>query len=226
MVSVRIRFDDAGLKAGLRALGKDGRFAVALALTRTAKAAQAKVISTLGDHFTVRTGWVAKGIRIKPATKASLAAEVGSKDQFMQRQEEGGTKQARSGRDLAVPVLARKNKSSVTRPGNWPGAMLRKPKVFIATFKSGHRAVVRRKGKGRMPIEVFYHLTREVRVTPRFKLAATVEQFARAEFAREFDRALWQLLGQARTERAGFDKVVYRAARQQGAANLPLYRRP
>ncbi len=45
-------------------------FATALSLTRTAQDAQAQVRGELGDRFTIRRPYVARGIRIKAAYKA------------------------------------------------------------------------------------------------------------------------------------------------------------
>jgi hypothetical protein len=70
-------------------------FALARALTWTAKDAQSDVRGELPRRFTLRNNWVSSGIRITPAKKGAPEALVGSLEPFMARQETGGVKKAR-----------------------------------------------------------------------------------------------------------------------------------
>ncbi|GAA0599197.1 hypothetical protein GCM10009099_40360 [Caenispirillum bisanense] len=135
-MKIGFRFDNREAIRQLRQLPKQTQFAVALALTRTAKDAQAEVIKSLGQKFTIRTAWVSKGIRIKPATKQKLEAVVFSKDDFMALQETGGEKTARDGKAIARPYGARKKAGAVTRPSKWPGQMLTQPSFFLGPIST------------------------------------------------------------------------------------------
>lgn len=95
-------------------------FATARALTWLAMDVQKEERRELPRRFTIRNTWVAKGIRIKPAKKTRLVAEVYSRDDFMERQEEGGTKRPKQGQHLAVPVDARRNKRGIITKANRP----------------------------------------------------------------------------------------------------------
>src|SRR5438105_2225598 len=97
------------------------RFATALALTRTAQDARAEIQREMPERFTVRTPWIAKGVRYTPANKQDLAATVSDIDPFMRIQETGGEKTSIHrrvfdyGEYLAVPLDARLNKRDVVR---------------------------------------------------------------------------------------------------------------
>jgi hypothetical protein len=136
-VQIRFVLDDEAARRALQQHPRQARFAAALALTRVAQEAQARVVQDLPDHFTIRSPWVSKGIRIVRANAQTLEATVLSKDDFMALQEEGGAKEPRSGKSVAVPIGARKTKQSITRPGSWPKALLGKRGYFIAPLATG-----------------------------------------------------------------------------------------
>lgn len=130
-----IRFTMSGMaevRKAMEASPKQARFAAARALTDVAQDIQQAVIRDLPEMFTIRSGWVAKGIRIVAANPTSLEAVIGSKDEFMERQAVGGTKEAEGGGSVAVPVGARPTRTAMTRPGHWPKALLAKSGKFIA----------------------------------------------------------------------------------------------
>jgi len=97
----------------------------AMALTWTAKAAQAKVKESLPHSFIVRSPWIVGGIRIKTATVAQQFSEVGSVDPFMAIHEEGGTKKSPSGKSLAVPADIRPTIRDLVKRKDWPGKLLK-----------------------------------------------------------------------------------------------------
>jgi hypothetical protein len=169
---------------------KNLKFALALALTRTAKAAQAEVIRQLPERFTIRTTWVKRGIRIIPATKKRLQSSVIVKDDFMIRQEEGGEKRSLTGHAVAIPVAIRASKRSVTRPSRYPGALLDKPRHFLAPFRSdpSTRGLFRRRGK--KSLTLLYILKDSVDVPARFEFEETVGDVAAKVFGKELDKAV------------------------------------
>src|SRR3990167_1517385 len=124
--AIQVKFEIAPF---LRALSKVVRtqlpFATALALTNTAKDAQAYLRSHLGDTFHVRSAWTDKGIRFTKATKSNLEATVGSKDSYMERQEEGGTKAGKSGGMIARPIEPAPQRADITPRSKWPKALLK-----------------------------------------------------------------------------------------------------
>jgi hypothetical protein len=188
------------VRATLRDLDKLARkqapFAVALALTMTAKDAQAEVKRTLPEKFTIRTPWVAKGIRIEPARKSDwprVRSAVLSKNKFMALQEFGGTKTGKSGGSVAVPAGARKTPRQTTPRSRWPGALLKRGAFILKTARGP--AIARRRGAG---VQILYGLERAVRIKPRFAMGATVKKVAAETFAKNFETALARAMRTAR----------------------------
>lgn len=135
-MDIDVSLDRVALDRALRQSRKQAVFAAAVALTRTAQEAQGEVVASLPERFTIRTGWVARGIRIQPARRDRLEAVVYSRDEFMARQETGGTKEGRNGKSVAKPVEVRRNPGQTTRPSRWPGALLDKSGFFAAPLST------------------------------------------------------------------------------------------
>ena len=225
MISVGTSGAEKAHASVMRSLPKQIRYATAVALTRTAKDAQAEVRRQLPERFTIRTGWVAKGIRIKSARKDDLESSVQVKDDFMALQETGGLRRSRSGDALAVPVGARPTPRSMTRPDKFPGRMLDKSRYFIAPLTSksltarsrdgknvrrrihsqqltgadvGKMAVFRRRSKKRLPIDLMYIFAKQVDVKPRFGFMETVKAVVEARLGENFSEAVRDALASAR----------------------------
>jgi hypothetical protein len=166
-------------------------FAIARALTWTAKDAQGDVQADLPKRFTLRNNWVKNGIRITPATKASPQAVVGSLEPFMERQETGGAKRSRGGHRVAVP----KTKPTRIIPrAQRPSAIRNKPRVFTIKTASG-AGIVRRQGKARYPLQLLYWLKRGVQVKPAFGFKGTTGTTVRDRFGPNFIESLSQAMG-------------------------------
>ncbi|MBF0097164.1 MAG: hypothetical protein HQM04_10665 [Magnetococcales bacterium] len=180
---------------------KQIRFAAAKALTQTAQDAQEEIRRQLPERFTIRTGWVAKGIRIVPATPNKLESTVVVKDEFMIQQETGGEKTSPFGDSLGVPVGARPTPTAVTRPSRFPAALLTKPGYFIAPITHGSKtmALWKRTGRGRRTrLTLMYVFARQVRLRPRFGFRETVRNVALSRFPQRFREAIRQALATAR----------------------------
>ncbi|MBF0098370.1 MAG: hypothetical protein HQM04_17915 [Magnetococcales bacterium] len=198
---ISAKFDQEALNRTFASMHKQIRFAAAQALTKTAQDAQVEVQRQLPERFTIRTGWVAKGIRIIPATPDNLQSAVLVKDEFMTKQETGGEHTSLFGGSLAVPVGARPTPRSVTRPSQFPRALLAKPGYFIAPIKHGSRtmAVWKRTGNGRHTrLTLMYVFKQQVRLKPRFGFRDTVQMVADNRLQRRFDEALKNALATAR----------------------------
>ena len=200
MRMISIEADERQMRQAMGGLAKQVRFAAAVALTRTAKDAQEKVRRQLPERFTVRTGWVAKGIRTRSARKNNLEAAVIVLDEFMALQETGGMRTSRSGKALAVPVGARPTPRSITRPSKFPGRLLQKPRHFIAAFHNDPQthAVWRRGGRKGRKLKLMYAFADQVRLKPRFGFLDAVKEVAKARFQENFNEAMQEALVSAR----------------------------
>lgn len=182
-------------------------FAAALALTWTASDAQKAVRGDLPQRFTIRNRWVEMGIRIEKATKAQWprpSAEIYSRDDFMVRQELGGTKVPK-GNSLAIPtkdMLRRKGgKRGIIRAKNRPRALLSakgKRRAFIAKASDGTRGIFIRRGKKRLPVDMLYQLVPRAQVKPRFDFEPTVREQVQLRFEGHFGRALARAIASRR----------------------------
>ncbi len=200
-MKIGVRLDTAQTRQAFGNLEKQVRFATAVALTRTAQAAQKEVREQLPERFTIRSGWVAKGIRITPARKNNLQAGVRVLDDFMALQETGGLKASRRGNSLGIPVGARPRPESRTGPARFPGALLQKPGHFIAPLEPGSNrmALWRRTGRGRRSkMKLMYVFADQVRIEPRFGFQETVEETVHRHLQVAFTNALMEALRTAR----------------------------
>lgn len=184
MLELKVTLDISRLITGINQVP----FAAAMALTRTAQDAQLELRRQLPQRFTIRNTWVSQGIRIVPATKTSLQSVVFSRDDFMVRQETGGTKTPTSGSSIAVPEGVRVNKRGIVTAANRPRRLLEKPRTFIATI-GGVRGIWQRTTKQRLPLRLLYALVPAVRVAARFGFEATIRKIVDQRFSRQFELA-------------------------------------
>lgn len=78
-----IKVDISGLKEAVRFVdeyGKQGRYAAAVALTKTAKRIQSRIVEEMSSRFDRPTSMTLKSIMVSPATKTKLEAKVWLKD--------------------------------------------------------------------------------------------------------------------------------------------------
>lgn len=79
MISIKIEGLDAVLRR-VDAVGKQARYAAAVALSRTGKAVEKRLQADMQQSLNNPAPWVAKGTFTKSATKADLTATVGMRD--------------------------------------------------------------------------------------------------------------------------------------------------
>lgn len=142
-------------------------FAIASALTKTVKQAQTEIINTLDDKFTLRNSWYKPssplGIKVKPAKKNDLRAEVGTNFDQLEKFETGRDKTPR-GSHLAIPTgNVRRTKRDIIRRSQRPNS-LRGKRTFVLNTKAG-KVLFQRKYKGkRSQIVALYNLETRARI--------------------------------------------------------------
>ncbi len=217
-VSVQVNLDD--FSKGMSGFEKDIPYAISRALNFMAKQdAVPDLKGSLNQTFTIRNAWTAKGIRFTPSNKQRLEVHVGSRDEYMARQVEGGTKAPHSGTHVAIPLVgrrrARPQKKSITRPNHWPQALADGDgDVFVGTAgrkrnKKGkkYKALARyftgdgngRVGGGtyavwrRMPkhrLKMVYAFATEVPVEERWEMEKLVRESVRDNWDRQARNAI------------------------------------
>lgn len=180
------------------------RFAVAKALTNTAYEVQKEVRKNMPQRFVLRRQWIVQGIRVEKATKGKLEAVVYSKDEFMSRQETGGTKAPKFDQHLAIPMRAvRRTKSDLINAADLP-SNLGKAEF---TVRRGQKTMQRRGAGGSVfklvangktylcrrrngKVELLYLLVPRAQVRKRLGMGDDGQKVARARFVQNLEDAL------------------------------------
>ena len=136
-------------------------FAVAKTLTNVAQKSQDEVRKSIKEKFFIRkkSGGFESSIRIKPATKSNLTAEVYTMAAFAALQQTGGTKKAKDGR-LAIPSYQSINQVKKRSDSNSPSSYLAGD-AFKMKTKSGQGVIAQRKGK-ELKILYFLHKSADI----------------------------------------------------------------
>jgi hypothetical protein len=196
---VEIKVDIQGLEATklhISNLEKQIPFAMALALTRTAKEVQREEIAHIRSAFTVRGSWLREGgkfgVGITPASKQDLVAVVESRAPWLEEHEEGANRTP-AGSHFAIPQAdIRRTKTQVIARSHRPKALKRAFK--IQTMK-GIPLLLQRIGRGkRSALRVMYQLTGKAKIEPRLQFfetgRAVVERAWKQIFSEALDRAI------------------------------------
>jgi hypothetical protein len=158
----------------------------------------------LPSAFTLRRpAWASSGVRITPATKRKLEAEVFDLNEYMLAQETTGEKHPQFGRYIAVPLRgARPTRQALIRPEDLPhavmqaGGFIRNNIIYKASRlkgpgrgREGPRANVRLSGRRVLPM---YYLVDRWKWRPRYGFRDSVELVVNAEYQEQFQKAFAQ----------------------------------
>ena len=204
---VKVELQATAAQRAIKGFEKQLPFFTARALTRTARDGAQTVKSHLGEHFTLRTRWLERGIRFERATKRDLTAAVGSKDRFMRLQAMGGKKESRgkSGK-VAVPITGGPARPAFERkvtPAKLPAKLLSrtkgKNKPFVAPVSAGSKetAIWRRVKKARYPIAMVYKFDGSVKYQKRWPLKQEVVDAVKDVWPRHAIQAMDEALASA-----------------------------
>lgn len=185
MAIINLKLEDQATK-NLTQLAKNQiPFVTAKTLTKTAQAAQQQVRNHINEEFHIRkkSGGFESSIRIKPANKRNLTAEVYSMAAFASLQQTGGTKKAHNSR-LAIPIYnnIRDVKRRTTK--NSPSAYLAGD-AFKMRTKSGKEVIAQRKRGG---LKILYFLRKEADIEKRFDMIETTTDVVKRQFPMIFKK--------------------------------------
>lgn len=174
---------------------KNINFGTAVGLTRTAKEGQAAVVGALAGTFTLRGRWFEQGnkfgIKIKPAKRDDLSAEVRTQADWLEIHEKGGQKTARGGR-VAVPTGdVRRNKRAIIQKSQRPRNL---KNTFVLETAHGPvlaQRITRGKNKG---IRILYGLEPKVQIRKQSTFYAPIDNVVKrrldANIRAEIEKAL------------------------------------
>jgi len=165
-------------------------FAVAKSLTNIAQEAQAEVRKDIKEKFFIRkrSGGFESSIRIKPATKTNLTAQVYTMAAFAALQQTGGTKKAKDGR-LAIPSYQAISQVKKRSDSNSPSSYLAGDAFKIKT-KSGGEVIASRKGK---EFKILYFLRKNAKINKRLDMIETTTKTVKDRFDEIFRNNLMKL---------------------------------
>jgi len=208
-INVDIEVDTHAFDGQMKGFVKQVPFAFSLAINRTARDAVADLKKAVRHDLTIRGNqWVPKGLQMRASNKQTLTAHVGSVDDFMVKQVEGGTKKGKGGGKMGVPLIgkgrARARKRAITAPDAWPsGLAANDPDVFIGTagrkrgtkkYKNKHKYLFDKNGRvgggtyavwRRMPkhkLRMVYRFDEAVEIKDRWQM----EKYVRESVSRNY----------------------------------------
>ena len=188
---ISIKLDDKATENLSQIAKRQLPFITAKSLTNTAQSAQQEVRKHIREEFHIRkkSGGFESSIRIKPANKTNLTAEVFSMAAFASLQQVGGTKKARSGR-LAIPVYDNIRDVKRTTSKNSPSSYLAGD-AFKMRIGSGQEVIAHRKRGG---LKILYFLKRDADVEKRFEMIETTTDVVKRQFPMIFRKNLHEVV--------------------------------
>ena len=168
-------------------------FAVAKTLTQIAQQSQQEVRKSIKEKFFIRkkSGGFESSIRIKPATKTKLTAEVYTMAAFAALQQTGGVKKAKDGR-LAIPSYQGINQVKKRSDANSPSHYLAGDAFKIKT-KSGAEAIAQRKGK---ELKILFFLRKSAQVDKKLDMVEITTNTVKDRFDAQLKGNVSELLNQ------------------------------
>lgn len=194
-------------------------FATAVSLTRLARESRDEIRSDMTNRFTLRSTRVPKGIQFNRAEKKDWPhsfAEVGSKDEFMVKQEVGGIKKPESGTNIAIPTRIVKR----GRSGKIPKRLL--PRAIGNRKGSAKTAdAIMRKRTKRSPLGIMYLLRHTVKIDKRLGMQETTTKVVSSRysaiFAKELQAAMNSQKRKSKITSGGGRQAYLRARGKLGA---------
>ena len=168
-------------------------FAVAKTLTQIAQQSQQEVRKSIKEKFFIRkkSGGFESSIRIKPATKTKLTAEVYTFASFAALQQTGGVKKAKDGR-LAIPSYQAISQVKKRSDSNSPSSYLAGDAFKIKT-KSGIEAIAQRKGK---EFKILFFLRKSAQVDKKLDMIEITTNKVKDRFEAQLKGNVSEVLNQ------------------------------
>lgn len=168
-------------------------FAVAKTLTQVAQQSQQEVRKSIKEKFFIRkkSGGFESSIRIKPATKIKLTAEVYTMAAFAALQQTGGVKKAKDGR-LAIPSYQAISQVKKRSDSNSPSSYLAGDAFKIKT-KSGAEAIAQRKGK---EFKILFFLRKSANIDKRLDMIEITTNTVKDRFDAQLNGNVSEVLNQ------------------------------
>ncbi len=188
---INLEITNTAIKELLQIAKKQIPFVIAKTLTDIAKQSQEGVRQQIKERFFIRkkSGGFESSIRIRPATKTSLTAEVYTFAAFAALQQTGGTKTAKDGR-LAIPSYRSINQVKKRSDANSPSSYLAGD-AFKIRAKSGQEMIAKRNGK---ELKILYFLRKIANIDKRLDMIELTTKTVKDGFSVQLSKNLRQLI--------------------------------
>jgi hypothetical protein len=193
VVIINIKLEDKATENLRQIATKHIPFAVAKTLTQIAQQSQQEVRKSIKEKFFIRkkSGGFESSIRIKPATKTKLTAEVYTMAAFAALQQTGGVKKAKDGR-LAIPSYQAISQVKKRSDSNSPSSYLAGDAFKIKT-KTGAEAIVQSKGK---EFKILFFLRKSAHIDKRLDMIEITTNTVKDRFDAQLKGNVSELLNQ------------------------------
>jgi len=190
---INIKLEDKATENLRQIATKQIPFVVAKTLTQIAQQSQQEVRKNIREKFFIRkkSGGFESSIRIKPATKTKLTAEVYTMAAFAALQQTGGIKKAKDGR-LAIPSYQAISQVKKRTDSNSPSSYLAGDAFKIKT-KSGAEAIAQRKGK---EFKILFFLRKSANIDKRLDMIEITTNTVKDRFDAQLKGNVSEVLNQ------------------------------
>jgi hypothetical protein len=185
MIKTTIEATNTANKKLSQIANKQIPFAVAKSLTHIAQKSQEEIRENIREKFFIRkkSGGFESSIKIKPATKHSLTAEVYTMAAFAALQQTGGIKKAKDGR-LAIPSYQNIGQVKKRSDSNSPSTYLAGDAFKIKT-QSGQGIIAQRKSK---ELRILYFLHKSAGIDKRLDMIEIGVKMVKRKFLPMFKK--------------------------------------
>lgn len=203
---IAIRVDTREIQAAVRRFKSIAQrqypFAVARALTQTAKDASDAVGRQMGGSFKVRNRGIKRAVTFEAAKKRDTppTAFVGTRPwaDFLTLHAEGGVRKPKGAHRIAIPTRIVKRKSSGRVVQRFQPRTLRRRKGFQAEELEQERRIAVRGKRLRSKLGIYFLVRRRVKIRKRWKFREQVQKSAALTFPGRFKASLRKAIESAR----------------------------
>lgn len=171
-------------------------YATSRAINDVAVDGQNSIVKHITGTFkNIKKWWLKQqptGVKVKFSNKKNLHARIFTDVYFGTRQQDGGIKKPKQGKNLAIPLPAVPRKYRTSSGAK--RMMEADKKVF--SVKGGH--IYKRKGKKQYPIQLLWIRAPQSKTLPALKFDVIIEKVVKRRFEQHFKKRLDQALATAK----------------------------
>jgi hypothetical protein len=180
----------SGVQSKIRGIPKQAKFAASRTINDCLVATQKHTTEKLlPSEYTIRSNWFRPGSRYgfnaRFAKPANLVGTMGTRADWMELHEEGGTKRPTKARNVSIPEAARPSETAKIPRRLKPSALLQRKNAFVVRTPEGLSLLLQRNRKtGRAT--VMYVFKPEVGIQPTFRFVPENKRLVLGMYQKRF----------------------------------------